>query len=102
MAFLIAFNVGLAPVCTVIPPELLSSRVRGKIMAVGCTAALIVDYATVASYLSLTKILGQGGTYALYALINLLFAVPAALHIPETMGCDLDADTVGLLDKNSA
>lgn len=102
MAFLIAFNVGLVPVCTVVPPELLSSRVRGKVMAVGGTAALIADYATVASYLSLTKQLGQAGTYAMYALINLILAVPAVIYIPETMGCDLDADTIGLLDKNSA
>lgn len=97
--FIVVFNFGVASVGMVVPPELLASRVRGKIMAVGAAAAMVLDYTTVATYLSLRTALGNAGTFALYSLVNALFASFAVTYVPETLGCELDADTASLLEN---
>lgn len=98
--FIVAFNFGIVSVGTVVPPELLASRVRGKIIAVGTAAAMLLNYASVTSYLSLRASIGNAGTFALYSLMNAMFASFAVTYIPETLGCELDADTSGLLEDD--
>jgi hypothetical protein len=63
---------------------------RAKVVALGTVMNWTADYAVVGSFLSLNHALGEAGSFALYALINLGAFVFVWLLVPETKGRQLE------------
>jgi len=90
LTFVAAFSFSWGPVAWVIPSELIGSRLRAKVVALGTVMNWTADYAVVGSFLSLNHALGEAGSFALYALINLGAFVFVWLLVPETKGRQLE------------
>ena len=90
LTYVAAFSFSWGPVAWVIPSELIGSRLRAKVVALGTVMNWTADYAVVGSFLSLNHALGEAGSFALYALINLGAFVFVWLLVPETKGRQLE------------
>ena len=51
----------------------------------------LADYAVVGSFLSLTNAVGEPGSFAVFAVVNLAAFVFVLLWVPETKGTTLEA-----------
>ena len=90
LGFVGCFSVSWGPIAWVVPSELIGTRLRAKVIAIGTVANWLADYAVVGTFLSLTKAIGEAGSFALYAGINAAAVVFVYLLVPETRGMALE------------
>jgi MFS family permease len=99
--FLSNLGFGLWSACVYVQPtELLHTRVRSKVVGIGWFLAWIVDWLCVGSFLGLRNSLGDSDTFMLYFVMNLAVSGFLIYSIPETVGCELDADELEIFSES--
>lgn len=97
---LITFNIGFSiwcPLALAVPAELLHTKVRAKLMGAGWALSWATDYFCVRSFLSARAYLGEAGVFAGYAVFNAVGCIFFMAYVPETLGCELDTESIELL-----
>ena len=90
LLYVAAFSLSWGPVAWVLPSELVSTRLRARVVALGTVLNWTADYAVVGSFLSLNAAIGEAGSFALYALVNAAALLFVCLVVPETKGRPLE------------
>ena len=91
LAFVGFFSFSWGPVAWIIPSELVPSRIRARVVAVGSVLNWLADYTVVSTFLSLSTALGEAGSFLVYAAINAASLLFVLLLVPETKGLNLEA-----------
>lgn len=95
LMFIFGFSLA-ASVFVALPAELLGSRARAKTIAISWAVMWSVDYLVTSSFLSLNRLFGLSAVFILYTILNIFFGAFLGFHAPETVGCELDAETAKL------
>lgn len=90
LIYVAAFSFSWGPIAWIVPSEMITSRLRAKVVALGTVLNWLADWAVVGSFLTLSQALGEVGTFALYAVINVLAVAFVWLLVPETKGRHLE------------
>ena len=91
LGYLLAFGCGLSPGPWVINAEIYPLHIRGLGNSAATTTNWLANYAVSATFLSLIAWLGEGGTFALFALICFMATAWLYARLPETSGLSLEA-----------
>ncbi len=84
------YAMSLAPVTWVLISEIFPNRIRGRAISVSVSALWIASFALTYSFPSISKTLGSGGTFWLYAGICFIGFVFVFWGVPETRGKTLE------------
>ena len=90
LLFVAAFSLSWGPVSWVLPSELVDISMRSRVVSVGTVMNWSADYSVVSTWLSLSGWLGESGSFAFYAIINLASFVFVYICVPETKGLHLE------------
>jgi len=90
MFYVASFAIGLGPVFWLLISEIYPLKVRGLAMSIASEANWGSNLIIALTFLTLVQILGQSGTFWLYALVGVGAWVFAFLLVPETKGKTLE------------
>jgi MFS transporter, SP family, galactose:H+ symporter len=90
MIYIAAFAVGLGPVFWLLIAEIYPLAVRGTAMSLAALANWGTNWLVSVTFLGLVALLGQSGTFLLYAAIGVLAWVFCLKLVPETKGKTLE------------
>ena len=90
MLYVASFAIGLGPVFWLLISEIYPLRVRGLAMSIASEANWGSNLIIALTFLTLVQVLGQSGTFWLYALVGVGAWIFAFLLIPETKGKTLE------------
>jgi SP family galactose:H+ symporter-like MFS transporter len=90
MLYVASFAIGLGPVFWLLISEIYPLRVRGLAMSIASEANWGFNLIIALTFLTLVQVLGQSGTFWLYALVGVGAWIFAFLLIPETKGKTLE------------
>lgn len=90
MLYVASFAIGLGPVFWLLISEIYPLRVRGLAMSIASEANWGSNLIIALTFLTLVQVLGQSGTFWLYALVGVGAWVFAFLLVPETKGKTLE------------
>jgi SP family arabinose:H+ symporter-like MFS transporter len=85
-----AFAVGLGPATWVVLSEIFPTRIRGRAMGIATIALWIACIALTMTYLTLVRVAGVSGAFALYGAICGFTALFVWRLLPETKGRTLE------------
>ena len=102
LSYVACFSFSWGPVAWVLPSEMIPYQLRAKVVAAGTVLNWAVDWLVVVSFLSLTHALGDGGAFALYAVVNGLALAFVFVCVPESKGLTIEeASGQGDVDSES-
>jgi SP family galactose:H+ symporter-like MFS transporter len=90
MLYVASFAIGLGPVFWLLISEIYPLRVRGLAMSIASEANWGSNLIIALTFLTLVQVLGQSGTFWLYALVGVGAWIFAFLLVPETNGKKLE------------
>ena len=90
MLYVASFAIGLGPVFWLLISEIYPLRVRGLAMSIASEANWGSNLIIALTFLTLVQVLGQSGTFWLYAAVGVGAWVFAFLIVPETKGKTLE------------
>jgi sugar porter (SP) family MFS transporter len=94
-----SFAVGLGPVFWLLIAEIYPLRIRGAAMSVATAANWLANFAVSLTFLLLIDVIGQTGTFWLYALVGVGAIAFSWRLVPETKGRTLEQIEAGLLAR---
>ncbi|WP_157975624.1 sugar porter family MFS transporter [Brachybacterium sp. YJGR34] len=89
-AYILFNGIGMQAVVWLIGPEILPLSIRGPGVSLSTLSLWAFDLLIAATALTAIRLIGQSGTFALYALMNVLCIVFVARKVPETKGRSLE------------
>jgi MFS family permease len=84
------FAFGMGPVVWIVISEIFPSKIRGRAASVATSTLWTSTLTVTFTFLSLVKILGMGGTFAIYAFLCLIGFGVTWKWVPETLGKTLE------------
>lgn len=90
LVYIISFGIGMGGVFWVVGSEIYPSRMRGQADGLTATANWTANLLMSITFLSLVDLVGQGGTFWLYAIFGVIAFVFCWRLLPETKGKSLD------------
>ena len=90
MFYVASFAIGLGPVFWLLISEIYPLKVRGLAMSIASEANWGSNLIIALTFLTLVQILGQSGTFWLYALVGVGAWIFAFILVPETKGKTLE------------
>jgi SP family galactose:H+ symporter-like MFS transporter len=90
MLYVASFAIGLGPVFWLLISEIYPLKVRGLAMSIASEANWGSNLIIALTFLTLVQVLGQSGTFWLYALVGVGAWIFAFLLVPETKGKTLE------------
>ncbi|MFN8473490.1 MAG: sugar porter family MFS transporter [Anaerolineae bacterium] len=90
MIYVFAFAIGLGPVFWVLISEIYPLNVRGQAMSMATVANWAANWLISVTFLTLVNVLGQAGTFLLYAVISVFAIWFVRRLVPETKGKTLE------------
>jgi MFS family permease len=88
--YVIAFGISWGPVMWVLLGEMFPNRLRGAALAVSGATNWIANFIVTVSFLPLTKLIGFGGTYAIFTAAGVVSLFFAFFAVRETKGRTLE------------
>lgn len=88
--YLAAFSLGMGPLGWVMPPELFSTTIRSKAVALTTFCNRVAATFMTSTLLSAANVLTWGGYFALLGCVNAILWMLAYLFLPETKGRKLE------------
>ena len=88
--FMASFSLGMGPVTWVVTSEIFPLRVRSKGVAFSMAANRITSGTVAMTFLSLSRWLGAGGAFSLFACVSASHFVFTYFLLPETRGKTLE------------
>jgi SP family arabinose:H+ symporter-like MFS transporter len=85
-----AFAIGLGPATWVVLSEIFPTRIRGRAMGIATIALWLACIALTMTYLTLVRLAGVSGAFALYGAICVFTAIFVWRVLPETKGKTLE------------
>jgi MFS family permease len=90
IAYISFFAIGLGPVFWLLISEIFPLKVRGTAMSLATIANWSANFVITLVFLGLVGVLGQTGTFWLFAAIGVLAFVFTLRLVPETKGLSLE------------
>jgi len=90
MAYISFFAIGLGPVFWLLISEIFPLQVRGTAMSFATIANWTANFVITLFFLELVAVLGQAGTFWLFAAIGIVAFVFTLRLVPETKGLSLE------------
>jgi len=90
MLYLIAYGSGLSGVASVVASEIYPLRVRATGIGQAVFVNWLTNYAVAQSFLSMVEVIGEGGTFAVYAGVSFVGGLLLYRYLPETAGLTLE------------
>ena len=89
LPFVFCFSFSWGPIAWVIPSEMISTKLRARVISWGTVLNWIADYLVVSTFLSLKHALGSSGVFLFYCAINVAALLFVFKFVPETKGISL-------------
>ncbi len=90
MTYIAAFAIGLGPVFWLLIAEIYPLHVRGTAMSLATVANWGANFLVTVTFLSFVNVLGQGGTFLLFAAVGVYAWFFTYRWVPETKGKSLE------------
>ncbi len=90
MSYIAAFAIGMGPVFWLLISEIYPLNVRGTAMSLATVANWTANFLVAVTFLSFVNVLGQGGTFLMYAVVGVLAWIFTLRLVPETKGKTLE------------
>ena len=90
MIYIAAFAIGMGPVFWLLISEIYPLNVRGTAMSLATVANWAANFLIAVTFLSFVKVLTEGGTFLMYAVVGVLAWIFAFRLVPETKGKTLE------------
>ncbi len=90
MIFVASFAIGMGPIFWLLISEIYPLNARGTAMCVATVANWGSNFLIAVTFLSLVSVLGQGGTFLLYAAVGVFAWFFTLRLVPETKGKTLE------------
>jgi len=90
MIYIAAFAIGMGPVFWLLISEIYPLNVRGTAMSLATVANWAANFLIAVTFLSFVKVLTEGGTFLVYAVVGVLAWIFAFRLVPETKGKTLE------------
>jgi MFS transporter, SP family, galactose:H+ symporter len=90
IAYISFFAIGLGPVFWLLISEIFPLQVRGTAMSMATVANWVANFIITLTFLGLVNVLGQAGTFWLFAVIGAIAFIFTLRLVPETKGLSLE------------
>lgn len=100
IVFMITFSVGYCSIPFLLMGELLPSRTRSHLSSIAGSFNLGMMFIVIKTYHDLKELMGQHGTFWLYAGLCICSCIFVLIFVPETKGKSLDEIETYFEDKN--
>ena len=90
MIYIAAFAIGMGPVFWLLISEIYPLNARGTAMSLATVANWMANFLVAVTFLSFVKVLTEGGTFLMYAVVGVLAWIFTFRLVPETKGKTLE------------
>ncbi|XP_046344789.2 solute carrier family 2, facilitated glucose transporter member 8-like [Haliotis rufescens] len=90
MIYIVGFSLGWGPIPMLVMSEIFPSRARGAASSIAILGNWLVAFVVTKEFMTMQTILGQDGTFYLFAMFCLMSVMFVWKYLPETKGKSLE------------